>query len=119
MTSRAGSSLLLFWCVLVSGAGAVKGEDQSPDAPMYAERPLSAWVDEVAALGRRVVNTNRAEVRALRAIGTNAIPWLLGEMKKLAPPEGLDAHTNIHQPRAIAGFWALSETGAAAIPSLV
>lgn len=105
---------------------------------MYGGKPLSAWVDEMCALNHlaNVVNTNHPEVRAVRAIGTNAIPWLLSELVKAPALPGRDNQTNLahrvsdtnspfatnaqfHQLRARAGFWALGELGAPAIPNLV
>ena len=120
MKYRMCRSLLPYWCLLAIGAGAVKGEDQSADGPIYAGKPLSAWVDQVVPLSpAKLVNTNRAEVQAVRAIGTNAIAWLLSEMRNQARRDGRDDPTNFHQFRATAGFWALGERGAAAIPSLL
>jgi hypothetical protein len=119
MKSRTCRSLLLVWCVQLIGAGAVQGEIQVAEEPVYAGKPLSAWVDEVVAVGRLawVVTTNRAEVQAVHAIGTNAIPWLLSEMMTQPSPGGAGS-TNFHQHRARNGFWALGETGAPAISRL-
>ncbi len=49
---------------------------ESEDGPVYSGKPLSVWADEVCALNHlsNVINTNHPEVRAVRAIGTNAIP---------------------------------------------
>jgi hypothetical protein len=99
---------------------------------------LSVWAEEVRNLNRlaNIVNTDHPAVRAMRAIGTNAVPWLLGELKK--PPQGwwqlnqilgkqafikyrfpVPADANKHQPRARCGFWALGEMAAPAVPTLV
>jgi hypothetical protein len=99
---------------------------------VYNGKPLSVWADHVLALNRlaNVVNTNDSAVQAMRAIGTNAIPWLLAEMAYRAPqtnyerpaawvgvPVGSEAQ--YHQLRARAGFWARGEAAKPAIPSLV
>jgi hypothetical protein len=118
MKYRAGRLLLPYWCLLVIGAGEVMGEGQSAEDPIYDAKPLSAWVS-IPLSADKLVNTNRAEIQAVRAIGTNAIPWLLGEMRNQGPGGGVDKFTNFHQFRAAAGFWALGEAGAAAIPSLL
>jgi hypothetical protein len=114
-------SNLHFCCALLIGAGVVKGEDQFVGEPVYAGRPLSSWIEQVAALSHlsKVVNTNYAEVRAVWTIGTKAIPWLMSEMRKRSPTEAGDEHAYFHQLRARAGFWALGEKGAAAIPRLL
>jgi hypothetical protein len=106
---------------------------------VYEGKQLSEWVVEVAALDRidTIVNGDSPSVRALQAIGTNAIPWLLSEMKKPPPllwqlnrilgkqrvikyrfavPAGAG---NLHQIRARCGFWALGERAQPAIPDLV
>ena len=106
--------------------------------PVYAGKRLSVWADEVRKLDRlaNVVNTNHPAVQAMRAIGTNAIPWLLSELRK--PPNGwsqlnpfLEKQTLItyrfpvpadaqkHQLCARCGFWALGEMAEPAVPSLV
>ena len=101
--------------------GAVKAQDQSPREPMYAGKALSSWLDGVAALShlRQTVNTNYPEVRAMLAIGTNAIPWLLSEMTNQSPSGAGDERPYFHQLRARVGFWALGETAAPAIPKLL
>jgi len=67
----------------------------------------------------KVSDKKRAAVRAVRGIGTNAIPWLLEEMSKQSSPEQGDGPRNFHQLRARAGFWALGELGAPAVPKLL
>jgi hypothetical protein len=55
--------------------------------PVYQGKRLSAWVDEVAALDHlaEIVNSNSPQVKAVRDIGTNAIPWLVSELGKPPP----------------------------------
>jgi len=121
MKAGSNSSKSLLCCALIVGAGVVKAQDQSPGEPIYAGKALSSWVDEVAALShlRQALNTNWPEVRAVRAIGTNAIPWLLSEMTNQTPSGTGDERPYFHQLRARAGFWALGETAAPAIPKLL
>jgi len=114
--------VLLLCCGLTIGAGGVKGQDQFTGGPIYAGKTLSAWFDGVASLShlqQTPVNTNYPEVCAVRAIGTNAIPWLLGEMTNQLPSGARDERPYFHQLRATAGFWALGETAAPAIPWLL
>jgi hypothetical protein len=58
-----------------------------PSEPVYEGKRLSEWVVEVTALDRfdTIVNVDSASLRAMQAIGTNAIPWLLSEIKKPPP----------------------------------
>lgn len=112
------NSLSLLVCgVLVIGAGAANGNEGSADEPSYAGRPLSSWVDEVAAHAYlwQAASTNCLEIRAVRAMGTNAIPWLLSEMEN----QRAAGVGNLHQLRATAGFSALGEVAAPAIPTLI
>ncbi len=106
--------------------------------PVYSGKRLSVWTDELRILGRvaEFANTNHPQVQALRAVGTNAIPWLVSELRKPLPlgwqlnhlldkqrviKYRISVRTDvyIHQQRARSGFWALGEMAAPAIPSLV
>jgi len=130
MKSRGTALIVLSWGLLSALAGTIRGQDA--DGPVYNGKPLSVWADQVLALNhlRNVVDTNHPEVRAMRAIGTNAIPWLLAEFRHRPPqtdqeqppawlglPVGSEGQ--YHPLRARAGFWALGEAGKPAIPSLV
>jgi hypothetical protein len=55
--------------------------------PVYSGKRLSVWADEFRTLGRitNFANTNHPQVQAMRAVGTNAIPWLVGELRKPLP----------------------------------
>jgi hypothetical protein len=134
MKSPSHRFLFRSWCLLAALAGSVQGQSDSADGPIYGGRPLSAWADQVLALDRlaTIVNTNAnlPEVQALRALGTNAIPWLLAEFKRRPaetnreqPPTwvGLPvgSETQYHALRARACFWALGEKAQPAIPGLV
>jgi hypothetical protein len=121
MKAGSNSSTLLLCCALMIGAGVVKAQEQSPGGPIYAGKALSSWVDGVAALShlQQAGNTEYPEVRAVHAMGTNAIPWLLSEMTNQPPSGGGGERPYFHQLRATAGFWALGETAAPAIPKLL
>ena len=103
-----------------------------------SEKRLSDLADELRKLDRldKIADTNRPQVQAMRAFGTNAIPWLEGELRKprllrwqlnhlldkqnvikYRFPVRTDPYT--HQQRAMCGFWAIGETARPAIPSLV
>ncbi len=106
-----------------------------PGEPRHEGKQLSTWLDELQALTRtEQANPQTPQVRAVRAIGTNAIPWLLKEIEK--HPSGgawrwrvnqvLKKQTLIgyrlphpnHQMRAEVGFRALGELGEPAIPAI-
>jgi hypothetical protein len=113
--------LVLVVACWLFAAGSILAVEQFAEGPVYDGQPLSAWVDEVAALNQlaRIADTNNPEVRVMRAIGTNAIPWLLEEMRKQPPAERLGIRPDFHQLRARCGFWALGEKGTPAIQSLL
>jgi hypothetical protein len=132
MTCRAKILLMVLLCLPVSIIGLARARADTVDGPTYQGKSLSAWADDVLSLNHlsNVANTNYLQVRAIRAIGTNALPWLLTELAKgaetdpvgkeqvaqLKLPEGSEAI--YHQLRARACFWALGEEGAPAIPGL-
>lgn len=109
-----------------------------PSEPMHQGRRLSEWIGAVTALGhlRDIVNGDSPSVRAVQAMGTNAIPWLLREMRKPPPLRwqlnqilekqplikyrfAVSAGAgNVHQLRARCGFWALAHLAEPAIPDL-
>jgi hypothetical protein len=136
MNAGADRSLVLTGCLLIALAGTARGQDDFGDGPVIGGKRLSAWADEVLALNQlaSVADTNHLAVQSMRAIGTNGIPWLLSELRKQYVPEKLSHQTNqeppftrlplslgsqYHQLRARAGFWALGEIAAPAIPRLV
>ena len=107
-----------------------------PGEPDYEGKKLSAWLDELQALTQAEQASLRTpQVRAVRAIGTNAIPWLLKEIER--HPNGaawrwrvnqvLNKQSLIsyrvpfpnHQNRAEIGFRALGELGEPAIPVIL
>lgn len=104
--------------LVVNGAMA---QERLPGAPSYAGKSLSSWLDELLVLPhlRETLRTNYSGVRAVRAIGTNAIPWLLSEMTNQSPPDAAGSLRYMHQARARTGFWALGELAAPAIPKLL
>jgi hypothetical protein len=86
----------------------------APD-PISSGRPLAFWIQKASEVRdiRMLTNQQRPEVSAIRAMGTNAIPWLLQEMSA----QGGGAETR--QLLARAGFWALGDLAEPAIPSLL
>jgi len=131
MTYRANGFLTTLLCLVGSLIGSSLSWADGKDGPSYEGTPLSVWADEVLSLNQLSnVNSSYPQVRAIRAIGTNAIPWLLTELAKgpetdpiskgqfdlLALPVG--SEPIYHQLRARACFWALGEQGAPAIPAL-
>jgi hypothetical protein len=60
--------------------GIVRLQTSTPDEPRYDGRKFSEWLDELAALDRSKMSIPQSkEAQAVRAIGTNALPWLLSE----------------------------------------
>jgi hypothetical protein len=107
-----------------------------PSEPVYEGKKLSTWIDELQALTQaEQANPRTPQVRAVRAIGTNAIPWLLKEMEMHPNGEAwrwrvkqvLKKQTLIsyrlpnpnHLMRAEVGFRALGELGERAIPAIL
>lgn len=103
--------------------------------PTYNGKELSKWLNELAALDyskRWDLQTEQAQ--AVRAIGTNALPWLFSQLRargsrwpwqlnKLLAKQSiikyrfLDADARLR--RATAGFQALGELARPAIPTLL
>jgi hypothetical protein len=71
-------SLFLSALVLAALVGVMLWQARSLDEPRYGGKRMSAWLDEPSALAG---DPNAAPAAAVRAIGTNAIPWLLSEFK--------------------------------------
>lgn len=107
-----------------------------PGEPNYEGKKLSTWLDELQALTQaEQANPKTPQVRAVRAIGTNAIPWLLKEIEihpngaawrwkvnRLLNKQSLTSYRlpfPNHQMRAEVGFRALGELGEPAIPAIL
>lgn len=125
-----GSGLVLAAVALILLA------NTGPTEPAHGGKKLSAWLDQLSAMtfpGECDPNTRPAQ--AVRAIGTDAIPWLLQELNagqggalkwrlnrllgrqtfiKFRFP---DSHTRLR--RAVMGFAALGPIAEPAIPSLL
>ena len=106
--------------------------------PSYQGKRLSAWIDDLRDLSRsnylQEYDTNTQPARAIRAIGSNAIPWLLNDIQHPGLPWRFranvllekqhlvnfrfhDAYYNLQQ--AMYGFCALGEQAKPAIPDLL
>jgi hypothetical protein len=107
-----------------------------PGEPIHEGKRLSAWLDELRAVdyARRHDQTN-SQLQAVRAIGTNAIPWLLHQYRRDSSArwkwkanellkkqsfitfrfESMDTRLG----RATTGFRALGELAEPAIPVLM
>src|SRR5262249_33123602 len=79
MRFRRGKPVIVAGCLLIV---LVVGVAVWPHEPGYGGKPLSVWLDELAAMDyAHRVDPRTAQVRALRSIGTDAIPWLLSELQ--------------------------------------
>lgn len=103
--------------------------------PAYKGKALSTWLDELAALDyskRWDLHTEQAQ--AVQAIGTNAFPWLLSQLRangsrwqwqlnKLLARQSIIKYRfpdpNARLRRATGGFLALGELARPAIPELL
>ena len=108
---------------------------RGPAEPVHDGKKLSAWLDELSAMTfPRHCDPDTKPAQAVRAIGTNAIPWLLQEMgakggtvrwrlNKLLARQNiikfrfLEHHTQVR--RACMGFAALGPMAEPAIPDLL
>src|SRR3954466_6516448 len=89
--------LLASVCTIPFLVGTMQGTDVTEPGPVYNGRSLAAWVDVLPSHISRVADTNRSDVQAIRAIGTNAIPWLLRELTLIPWTPGSNS---IHGNRA-------------------
>lgn len=121
---------VLIWVVAVAAVAALGWAISRPAEPSYQGKRLSSWLEGVCGCGLGELDAEA--VVAVRAIGTNAIPFLLEELQARNMP-GLAAldwvasklsftwnplSAMARRNRAIAGFGALGEQAAPAIPKL-
>jgi hypothetical protein len=103
--------------------------------PEYEGKKISVWLDELRAVNfARTYDPDLPAAKALRAMGTNALPWLLQEMRgegddfratinyflnkqTIITARFLDLDTRIN--RAFLGFEILGRVAAPAIPELL
>ena len=128
-------TLVVFSLVLAVGVTGIVWWMLAPSEPEYDGKNLSTWLDEIGTLDyTKRTDPNIPQVQAVRAIGTNAIPWLLKDLSadggmlqwranlllnkqnviKYCFPSALDRLT-----RVAIGFGALGELGEPAIPRLL
>jgi len=66
--------------LLVALVCAVLWKTSTPKEPTHAGKSLSVWLDELCKANYTDhTDSNVPQVAAVRAIGSNAIPWLIGE----------------------------------------
>lgn len=105
--------------------------------PQFAEKELSWWLDDLANRGPTRGANGTNQITAIRAIGTNAIPWLLREYRQSTGKGAVLAKKlnnllgkqnlfsfrlrdpDYHIYRATVGFRALGEIAQPAIPELL
>jgi len=115
--------------------GRSTGHDPAPNEPNYGGKTLSTWLDELAALDySKRWDPLTKPVQAVRAMGTNALPWLLSELRsdggrlpaklnQLLTKQSVIKYRfrdiNSRLSRAALGFQALGELAEPAIPALL
>jgi hypothetical protein len=125
---------MLVATLLVTLVGIVVWKASIPHEPTYNGRKLSELLDELIQLPHTKFDSNVSQVQVVRAVGTNAIPWLLHQfqpssstwrrkvnqlLNKQAVVHFRFADTDQRLRRAAVGFWALGEMGESAIPALL
>jgi hypothetical protein len=127
---------LIILCGLVMIAiGVVVVANHGPSEPAHGGKKLSAWLDELSAMQFPAeCDPDTKPALAVRAIGTNAIPWLIHEMgapgssvrwrlnqllarQNIIKFRLLDHHNRVR--RACMGFAALGTMAEPAIPELM
>ncbi|MEY2410654.1 MAG: hypothetical protein QOF48_3324 [Verrucomicrobiota bacterium] len=124
--------LLLLLVVLILGGIIFATRRSGPPEPEYQGRKLSAWIDGVRHSYYNGFDTNA--LLAVRAIGSNAVPWLLSELdardgvlqskfNDFAARRGrafrLSTSADIRQRRAVDGLCYIGPRARGAIPELV
>jgi hypothetical protein len=127
--------LIIGTCAFLVVIGAMPFFLSTPREPKYGGKKLSVWVNELVAMdGLKRRDTSLPQIQAVRAIGTNALPWLMGELN--TPFSGRRAWLNqmlakqhvvkyrfddvqVHWQRGCAGIEALGDLAAPVIPDLL
>ena len=106
-----------------------------PTEPVYQGKRLSQWIEEVGLYSTPFVAEYNSDIRqnalkAVRAIGTNALPWLMGEFDTpvskwrvtvnewVAKVRGKDAGLTKDQERRVRAYQGFLLLGSAAAPAL-
>jgi hypothetical protein len=127
--------LIFAGALIVAALTVVIWKASTPSEPSYDGRKLSVWLDEFLQFPvNQMVDPNTSQVQAVRAMGTNAIPWLLYQLRPSSSTWQWKLNqllnrqqvikfrfADIHQrlSRGTVGFWALGEMGESAIPALL
>jgi len=135
MTTRHRRTLIVAGALLAVFICGIIWKTASPSEPTYGGKRLSVWVDELCALDYfKRADPGTPQVQAVRAIGTNAIPWLLKafrpggaawqwKLNQLLNKQRLIRYRfpdpNVRLTRGTVGFWALGEMAEPAIPRLL
>jgi len=100
--------------ILVGGVWLATRRVPIPHEPIYQGKAISVWLDDQHSIDGRIELAD-ASVRAVQAIGTNAIPYLLATL------ECSDSQTNggIKRRQAMYGFRALGMEAQPAVPKIV
>jgi hypothetical protein len=136
MKRRHCAVLFLLVSIVVAFVCARSWQALPPEEPVYSGKRLSAWLDELCALGfDELANPMTPPALAVRVIGTNAIPWLLSDITKRGNSFAVSVNYWVLERqsltkyrfqdgserwrRAGSGFWALGPAAEPAIPDLM
>ena len=90
------------------------GVHEKPAEPCYEGRTLSSWLEDFAYTGERDSVKRQPAERAIRAMGTKAIPGLVGRLRSATTLEEIDDNWCV-----IDAFEALGAEARPAIPELI
>ena len=135
MRTRQGKWLIFGTFLLVIILGGAILWDRGQKEPTYNGKALTKWLNELAGLNySKRWEPQMEQVQAVRAIGTNALPWLLGpfrsdgaglrgDLNQLLEKQSIIKFRfldiNARLSRATGGFQALGELAEPAIPVLL
>src|SRR5437867_1114786 len=125
MNARRRKSLVVVGLLLATLICGIVWQACSPNEPRYGGKRLSVWLDELCTLDfAKRADPATPQIKAMRAMGTNAIPWLLKEFRpdaawrwklnQVLNKQGIIKYrfpNRDHLRRGTMGFYALGELG--------
>jgi HEAT repeat protein len=99
--------------LLLGGGKGIVAAPTEPINPQYDDRPLSYWLLDLAVGAHPNEELRARSEQAVRSIGTNAIPFLIGRFVDTP----VDPHASLRE--AVAGFEVLGPIAQPAVPQLI